>query len=74
MEPNRVDENVYARVVSQQDFSRAADFSEVAEVCDDDINRDIVLRHDFPADALRLLGVAADHNDMSAAAGKTLHR
>ena len=72
MQPGRIDQHIDAGVVSQQNIGRFADIPEIAEIRDDDIDRHVVLRHELFPDILGFVRVPADHDDMGAAAGKTL--
>jgi hypothetical protein len=72
MHAHAVDEYVDARTTVQQDAGCGAHGPQIAEIGGDDIEARSVSRGGLLADRLRLLPVAADHDQLGAAAGQAL--
>jgi hypothetical protein len=69
-----VDEHIDARADFEQDTRGGAHCLQVAEVGSDDLDAHPVARAHLGADRLRLRAIAADHDDVGAAAGEAPDR
>ena len=69
-QPGRVDQHVNPGIVSQENRGRGADAGEIAEICQDDCDRRVAACQQLSLHSLRLIGVATEHDDVGAGAGK----